>query len=219
MQHDFWHEKWQTGKLGFHQERYNSRLVKQWHRLGLRPGDRVFVPLCGKSLDMCWLSDQGHPVLGLELSDTACREFFLENELDFEVQEGSRFKVFRGEGIELLCGDYFELTVADLDGVNAVYDRAALIALPANMRVDYASKMAELLTAGTPVLLISMDYNEAEMKGPPFSVTPAEIERLFSDQFDIQVLTSSSGPDIVGNLAERGLNSLNEYVYLLTKLP
>jgi len=123
-----------------------------------------------------------------------------------------------GIDIELWCGDWFDLRPGDLDGVRLVYDRAALIALPQPMRGDYAAHLAALLQPRAQVFLISMDYDERQMKGPPFSVPEAEVRRLFAADFAIDIITQSSGPDIVGNLADRGLDSLNEKVYRLRRL-
>ena len=123
-----------------------------------------------------------------------------------------------GVDIELWCGDWFDLRPGDLERARLVYDRAALIALPQAMRGDYAAHLAALLQPRAQVFLISMDYDERKMKGPPFSVPEAEVRRLFAADFAIDIITQSSGPDIVGNLADRGLDSLNEKVYRLRRL-
>lgn len=222
MDHDFWHQRWAAGRLGFHQQKVNTRLRKFWNTTTPVKGGKVLAPLCGKSLDMLWLATEGYRVIGIEINDIACRDFYVENELHYTRQDGTRFVKFaggNGGGIELWCGDFFDLEPADLNEVSIVYDRAALIALPAAMRPGYASHLAALLRPGARIFLISMDYDESKMKGPPFSVPEDEVRGLFEKEFSVDIITQSSGPDIVGNLAARGLDTLNEKVYLLRRLP
>lgn len=219
MDHDFWHQRWTAGRLGFHQQKVNSRLRKFWGTLAPARGGKVLVPLCGKSLDMLWLARAGCRVFGVEISDTACRDFYAENELQYTRKDDAPFVKFSGGDIELWCGDFFDLKPDDLYDIRVVYDRAALIALPEAMRAGYASRLAVLLQPGSRILLISMDYDESKMQGPPFSVPENEVRGLFEKQFSIDIITCSSGQDIVGNLAARGLDTLDEKVYLLERLP
>ncbi len=217
MEPDFWHERWKENRIGFHQQKINSRLKKLWPVLEVPAGARILVPLCGKTLDMLWLRDAGHEVLGVELSAEACAAFFEENELPCARRGGDRFEHFTGEGIELLAGNFFTLGSNDTADIAAAYDRAALVAMPAAMRPDYANHLAELLPKGSQVLLISMDYDQQRMDGPPFAVPENEVRSLFSPAFDVEIIATSSGPDIVGNLAERGLDTLEEKVYRLVR--
>lgn len=217
MDHVFWHQRWMEGQLGFHQEKVNSRLCKFWPQLGVAKNERVFVPLCGKSLDMVWLAREGYRVFGVDLSPIACRDFFTENGIDFEEIQCGEFRRFSGHGVELWSGDFFVLTSDDLNDVRSVYDRASLVALPAGMRDDYANHLASLLGADTQVLLLSMDYDQCKMTGPPFSVPEDEVRSLFDGSFRLELLSQASGPEIVGNLAQRGLDTLTEKVYLLTR--
>ncbi|MGR3983907.1 MAG: thiopurine S-methyltransferase [Gammaproteobacteria bacterium] len=217
MQLAFWRQRWAEGRLGFHQEKVNSRLRKFWREVEPAPRAKVFVPLCGKSLDMLWLASRGHRVIGSELSEIACRDFFTENALRYAETAGARFVRLSGGGISLWCGDFFRLRADDLRDVHLAYDRAALIALPAAMRANYAAKLAELSPPGARVFLVGMDYEQRKMKGPPFSVPESEVRELFEECFSVEILTQSSGPDIVGNLAARGLDTLNEKIYLLRR--
>ena len=217
MEPSFWHQRWAENQIGFHQEKINSRLIRLWPLLDLAEGTGVFVPLCGKTLDMVWLAEQGHKVLGVELSESACEAFFHENGLPFDRHRGDRFVELAGERIRLLAGDFFALTAADLAGVTAFYDRAALVALPEPTRPRYAEHMDAVLPSHCQGLCISMSYDEAKMKGPPFSVTDHEVRQLFESAFDVEVVAESSGPDIVGNLRERGLDTLAEKVYHLVR--
>lgn len=167
MDPKFWHERWEADQIGFHQGEINSYLSHHWGELGLPPGAPVFVPLCGKSLDMLWLREQGHPVLGVELSRKAVEAFFAENAIEASVNEREGMVEFSADQLVLYCGDLFDLTPADLGAIGAVYDRAALIALPEAMRRGYAEKMAQLLRPGAHILLVTMEYGEGALEGPP----------------------------------------------------
>ncbi len=210
MKHEFWHQRWEQEQIGFHQQEINGYLTSHWEELGLPDGAPVFVPLCGKSLDMLWLREQGHPVFGIELSRKAVEAFFHENEIEPSVNEGERFIEYSAERLTLFAGDYFALRPSDLGQIQAVYDRAALIALPPEMRPGYVDHLATLLSPGAHVLLVSMHYADGVLQGPPFSVTDDEVQRLFRDAFSIENMGSwdAEGP--------RGV-AVQETVYLLTR--
>lgn len=185
MEHQFWQDRWELNQIGFHQEEINEYLSSHWQALGIRDGAPVFVPLCGKSLDMLWLREQGHAVLGIELSDKALEQFFTENQLPYTREQQGHFTRFNSDQMTLLAGDFFNLTAEDIAPIEAVYDRASLIALPPGMRPDYAQHMAKLLPEGAHILLISLEYDDGMLKGPPFCVREDEVEQLFSEAFDI----------------------------------
>ncbi|MBI5461075.1 MAG: thiopurine S-methyltransferase [Gammaproteobacteria bacterium] len=225
MDPSFWLARWQAGEIGFHQAEINPHLQLYWPALHAAPGSCVFVPLCGKSRDMLWLAGQGHAVMGVEISPIAVADFFEENALTFTTQADARFVRRRAGEIVLLEGDFFDLSRdlsrdlnrADLDGIAAVYDRASLIALPPSLRGRYAEHMAALLSPGTPVLLITLDYPPQEMDGPPFAVSAAEVETLFASTFHIETL---GGQDILAEnprFQARGLTRLQEQVYRLVR--
>ncbi len=211
-----WLERWQDDRIGFHQQKINSRLTRLWPSLQLSKKSGVFVPLCGKTLDMVWIRNQGFKVIGCELSEIACRDFFLENQIEFSSDSAEKFQKYSGDGVSLLQGDIFDMTAEMLTSVSGVFDRAALIALPAETRIRYASHLASILPLDAKILLISMEYDQDKMQGPPFSVSESEVKNLFQPHFNVEVISHSSGPDIVGNLKERGLDTLDEKVYLMT---
>lgn len=217
MEADFWHQRWSENQIGFHQDKTNSRLVRLWADMGIGAGAEVFVPLCGKSLDMLWLAQQGYRVIGVELSESACEAFFSENGLPFSSRRSGAFREYAGESIRLLAGDFFHLQSTDLAEVAAVYDRAALVALPRSMRPDYARHMAAILPGSCRILCIGMSYDQSRMAGPPFSVAEDEVRQLFENAFDIDVVAESAGPEIVGNLRDRGLDTLEEKVYRMVR--
>jgi thiopurine S-methyltransferase len=217
MDERFWHEAWAQHKIGFHQHDVNPALRESWDRLGLAPGDPVLVPLCGKSGDMAWLRGRGHPVLGVELSPRAVEEFFAEHDLVPERRTEGAFEVFEAGGIRILCGNVFGLTAEHLAGIKGVYDRAALVALPPAMRDRYAAILADNLPSGTRMLLVALEYPQAEMDGPPFSISPAEVERLYGGRG--QIVPLSRRPILANEprFIERGLTALDECAYLVTR--
>jgi len=216
-----WHQSWKSGKIGFHQQRINSRLETFWPALGLQTSAPVLVPLCGKSLDMLYLHRLGHPVIGVELSEIAVEAFFVENHLSFERTQSGNLQEFTGTGtalgIRLLAGDLFDLETAQTGPLTGFYDRASLIALPPETRQQYVDKLASLLPVGAVGLLIGLSYDPSKMSGPPFSVSDAEVQTLFAQDFQITELAHSSGPERLGNLADRGLDTMDEHVYHLLR--
>lgn len=219
MNPDFWQERWHRGEIGWHQDAINLHLAEHWPRLQIAPEAQVFVPLCGKSLDMLWLAARGHRVLGVELSPLAVGSFFNENGLDPRVTDEPPFRRFAVDEIEILCGDFFALTPAQLTGVTAVFDRASLIALPPQMRPRYVAHLRGLLDAGTRVLLITLDYDQQEMKGPPFSVPEAEVRALFGGAFAVRRLAEADVWAENPRFRQRGLSRLSELVFELVPTP
>lgn len=186
MEADFWLERWQEGRTRFHRDDVMPLLRQHWPALAVPADSQVFVPLAGKSLDMLWLAQQGHAVLGAELSPLAVAQFFQENDLHPNIVDASDGRHHRAGGIDLFCGDVFALDPQSLANCAAVYDRAALIALPAEMRQRYVSEVYGRLPMGCQVLLITLEYPQAEKAGPPFSVDAAEVQALFSPQWSIE---------------------------------
>lgn len=213
MDRQFWLERWQQNLIGFHREEVNPHVLSFWPSLGPAPGARVFVPLCGKSRDLIWLAAQGHRVLGVELSPIAVRDFFAEHALAPVVDRVGEFERWSAGEIVLLCGDYFHLAAEHLSDVAAVYDRAALVALPAAMRARYASHLLGLLPAAAPMLLVTLEYRQAEMAGPPFSVDEAEVQTLFGGRYEIDRLLDEDILAAEARMRERGLTSLREKVF------
>lgn len=215
MQSEFWHERWQRNEIGFHQEEVNLHLCDFWPQVEAPDGGEVFVPLCGKSNDMVWLRGRGHPVLGVELSPIAVEAFFRENGLVASRSPGERHEQWVADSLKLLCGDYFELQPEDMKDVTAVYDRASLIALPAEMRIRYAKHLIELFGARVPVLLVTLEYPEGQMQGPPFCVHEDEVRRLYGSDYDVERLVERDVLQANPHLRERGIDFLTEKAYLL----
>ena len=217
MQAEFWHERWQRNEIGFHEAAVHAGLQKYWSTLGLPSGCEVLVPLCGKSIDMHWLAERGHRVLGVELSALACAAFFEEAKLAVRVRSDGRFQLFESGPYRLLCGDFFDLTATDLAAVRGVYDRAALVALPPEMRRRYADVLRLRVPAAAPILLITFDYEQQLMAGPPHAVSLDEVHALYASAFKIQVCDDSGRIEPPARLKERGLTWLAELNIALTR--
>jgi len=220
MEATYWQTAWNEDRIGFHQQNINKRLQQHWQDLRAPENCGVFVPLCGKTQDMLWLHAQGHSIIGVELSSKAIKDFFTENALPYQCSDDENFQVFTGtgpaNGITLLAGDFFKLTPAILENCRAFYDRASLIAMPPAMRADYAAHMSTLLHRDARGLLLAITYDQSRMNGPPFSVPDDNVRELLGESFTISELAYFSGPERLGNLAKRGLETLEERVYLLS---
>jgi thiopurine S-methyltransferase len=188
MQADFWHQRWRDNQIGFHQDRPTPLLLKHWSAVGVKAGGRVFVPLCGKSLDMLWFVAQGHRVLGVELSRLAVEQFFAEHKLAPGVRESSLGRHYTSGSIEIICGDAFALDASSLADCDGVFDRAALIALPEAMRRSYVDELHARLPAHCRGLLITLEYPPGEKQGPPFSVSEDEVHERYDRDWRVDTL-------------------------------
>ena len=216
MHHDFWHQRWADNQIGFHQTAPTPLLLKHWPALGVAANARVLVPLAGKSLDMAWLASQGHRVLGVELSQRAVEQFFAEHGLQPETRESRYGHHHEAGGIELIVGDAFGLDAALLQDCAAVFDRAALIALPPDVRVRYASELYARLPAGCRGLLVTLEYPQSERAGPPFSVHEDEVHALYDRDWNISLLEKRPiPPDHPGYVG--GVSRLDTAVYALQR--
>ncbi len=193
MDPDFWHERWRRGETGFHLPAVHDLLIAHGAAVGIRPGARVFLPLCGKTRDIGWLLAQGIRVAGVELSAIAIRDLFAGLGVTPAVSVAGDLVHHRAAGLDIFCGDIFALDADRLGPVDAVYDRAALIALPPALRDRYAPHLMAL-TGRAPQLLITIDYPRGAIAGPPFLVDEAEIRRRYGGAFAVSYL----GPSAVG---------------------
>ncbi|QFU21259.1 thiopurine S-methyltransferase [Shewanella eurypsychrophilus] len=217
MEPAFWHDKWDAKQIGFHLGEVNALLIKYWPRLNLASNSQVFVPLCGKSVDICYLAEQGHDVVGCELSKTAVEDFFSENELQYSIEQQGEIQQFSTEQVTLLQGDLFSLPSEQFSHINAFYDRAALIAWPESMRLAYVEKITALIPAKSIGLLITLDYPQETLKGPPFAVSNDWVMANMSDAFEIELLSCDDVLADNQRFANKGVPWLTESVYKLTK--
>jgi thiopurine S-methyltransferase len=218
LEPEFWQERWRTGQIAFHQPSVDGYLSRYWPELGLASGCRVFVPLCGKSLDLLWLLERGHGVTGVELSAVALESFCMEHGIPAKRRTVGGFDLYESVNLQLYCGDFFALTPEILGPVTAVYDRAALISWRPELRAAYVDHSTSLTSSGTQTLLVTLEYAQEQMKGPPFSVVADDVERLYARNHTILEL---SRQDILAReprFRTRGVTALHEVCYRLTRL-
>jgi len=211
MDANFWHDRWASNEIGFHKSEANPLLVKYVDELSLAKGSRLFLPLCGKTLDIGWLLSRDYRVAGAELSAVAIEQLFAELGVTPTITTVGSLDHYRAPQLDIFVGDIFTVTPELLGPVDAIYDRAALVALPRDMRARYAEHLMTL-TGQAPQLLISFEYDQRVMEGPPFSVSNEEIREHYGQRYGIRVLTSL---DVPGGL--KGRCPAEEAVYLLVK--
>lgn len=218
MEHSFWHSKWNKNEIGFHEPEGNALLVKYSHVLLNVKSDtiesealvnesassektqkRIFVPLCGKTKDIAWLLSKGCEVVGAELSEIAITQLFEDLNLTPTIESSPKGKVYSANHITIFVGDIFKLTPEDIGEVTGVYDRAALVALPNGLRERYAEHMVSL-TRCAPQLLITFDYQQSELQGPPFCVSQSMVENMYKEHYAISLLERS---DLEGGLKKK----------------
>lgn len=217
MDPDFWHQRWHENHIGFHQDQPTPLLLKHWPTLDVKPGSRVFIPLAGKTLDMAWFAAQGYRVLGVELSQLAVEQFFSEHDLTPQITDTRHGRHYSAGNIELICGDAFALDAEALADCHAVFDRAALIALPPDLRRRYVNELHARLPHGTRGLLITLEYPPHEKEGPPFSVPENEVRDLYARDWKIQVLERRDILAQQQNFIDEGVTRLDTIVYRLER--
>ncbi len=217
MDADFWLQRWNEGRIGFHRDAVMPLLEKHWPGLGIPAGGRVFVPLAGKTLDMHWLAAQGHEVLGAELSPRAVQAFFSEAGLEAAIDTDADGVHHRAGPIDLVLGDVFALSAGLLGTLDAVYDRAAIIALPPAMRRRYVAEVYAKLRRGCRGLLITLEYPQAEMQGPPFPVREDEVRGLFAADWEVELLERRDILAQEPRFQADGVSALSTAVYRLRR--
>ncbi len=214
MNPEFWRQRWREGRIGFHRTEVMPLLERHWSALGLASGCRVLVPLCGKSLDMAWLAAQGHPVLGVDVAEPAIEQFLGEQGLEAKVHDSAMGRHYQAGTIELICGDAFTLDAPTLASCHGLYDRAAMIALPPELRQRYVDPVYARMPPGAAALLITLEYPQQEKIGPPFSVDEAEVRARLDPAWSVEVLDRR---DILAHEPGFGVSSLETVVYRLLR--
>ncbi|WP_211441924.1 thiopurine S-methyltransferase [Collimonas humicola] len=211
MEASFWHKKWERGEINFHESEANPLLTAHFEKLHPANGSRVFLPLCGKTRDIAWLLACGYRVAGAELSGHAVSELFKELALEPKISKVGKLTRYSAKDIDILVGDIFDVSAEYLGPIDAIYDRAALVALPLSAREKYASYLMKI-TGAAPQLLITYEYEQALMDGPPFSVNGDEVKQRYGAAYQ---LTLVENRDVAGGL--KGKVASTETAWLLQK--
>ncbi|MFA9420757.1 MAG: thiopurine S-methyltransferase [Gammaproteobacteria bacterium] len=217
MHPDQWLDRWKQNRIGFHESRVNPYLPQYLPRFNLKPGDTIFLPLCGKALDIAWLAEQGFQVIGIELSEIAIISFFTEQGLQYQQFETDQFTLRKSGNISLIQGDYFALEREQLADCKMVYDRASLIAIDEDNRERYCAHMRSIIPVDANMLLITLEYEQAQMNGPPFAVLQQEVEQHYAAHYAVEVLEQNNVIDERPRWRDQGLTHLVESVYRLNK--
>ena len=194
MDTQFWLERWENNQIGFHKDVVNPALIDNVDKLALTPGSRIFLPLCGKTLDCGWLLSRGYRVAGSELSESAIEQLFKGLGAEPEVSQTAKLKLYQAENIDIFAGDFFDLSARTLGTVDATYDRAALIAFPEHMRKQYTAHLMTI-THKARQLLVSFQYEPNPIEGPPFSVNEEEVSRLYGASYALDLISSRDIPE------------------------
>lgn len=211
MDASFWHQRWEKNEIAFHEREANPLLVKYFKQLSLAKGSRVFVPLCGKTLDISWLLSHGYRVAGAELSKIAIEQLFMELGVEPKISGVGEVDHCSANNIDIFVGDIFAVSSKVLGPVDAIYDRAALVALPEEMRKRYTAHLIKI-TDKAPQLLICYEYDQALMEGPPFSISNEEVHAYYTDHYDVALIASTN---VSGGL--KGKCPATENVWLLER--
>ena len=209
MEASFWHQKWENNAIGFHQHIPNPLLVKYFNTLSLDKGDRLFLPLCGKTLDIAWLLERGYRVAGVELSELAIEQLFSSLDVEPKITEIGTLKHYGINNLDIFAGDIFQVSRKILGDVDAVYDRAALVALPETMRLRYAAHLMKI-SGHAQQLLVTFEYDQNAMNGPPFSVIDDEVHTHYQNSYNVSLLEQA---EVKGGL--KGICPATEHVWLL----
>lgn len=194
MNPEFWQQRWQENDIGFHEDQYNPQLLEHFHMLELGASSQVFVPLCGKTRDIQWLLNEDYQVVAVELYEDAVKQLFIALGLTPKVSHEGALKHYQAENISVFSGDIFNLEKQSLGKVDATYDRAAMIALPDEMRKNYCQHLIKL-TDAAPQLLLCYEYPQEEMSGPPFSIGHQQVLFQYQENYDITLLASQLSPE------------------------
>lgn len=213
MEISYWQSRWKKDNTGWHMDEVFPLLKSFWHRLELRKSSTVLVPLCGKSLDIDWLAAQGYRVIGADVSEKAVN--ILKDRLPYSFTKSAKgsFTCYKSASVELWRGDFFRLRKQWLPTIDAIYDKAALIALPPDKRRQYTTHLQNLAESHTQIFVNCFEYEQEEMNGPPYAVMENELQSLFGNRFNIELLYKHSLFNELPQFGQRGLKS-----YLIEKI-
>jgi thiopurine S-methyltransferase len=210
-----WESRWQEGRIGFHLPEVNSYLLRYFDKLLTQDTESVFVPLCGKTLDLRWLARRTKKVVGIELVHKAVQNFFKENKLTHSIQKSGKLNLFSNDNIDLFQGDFFDLNKAQTSLFEAIYDRGSIVAFDRSERQRYVNHLMSFLKPGGRILLITLEYDQNKMTGPPFSVPTDEIEWLYAPYGILELLETSDIFD--ERFRKNGLDGMLERVFQFIK--
>lgn len=211
MDKNFWLERWETNNIPFHLEQTNPSLLKYQHFFTAKTNNNIFLPLCGKTLDIKWFLSQNQNIIGVELSEKAVIELFENLGVNPKVSGLQDMKLYFTKNVAIYVGNIFSLTKELIGNIDYIYDRAALVALPKEVRIKYTSHLMNI-TNSAEQLLITYNYDQTLMDGPPFSLSHNEIETHYSKRYSIKILETLIIPNGL-----KGICPATEEIWYLKK--
>jgi thiopurine S-methyltransferase len=212
MDAHFWHNKWQNNQIAFHRSSPNPLLVAHFDALSLTKDSVIFIPLCGKTLDIAWLLSKGYRIVGAELVESAIEQLFTELAMTPKIAVIGEIKHYSAQNIDIYVGDIFAVTQTLLGPIDAIYDRAALVALPNEIRRQYTAHLMKI-TQQAPQLLIAYHYDQQLVQGPPFSISAQEVHHHYEKHYRLTLIESV---DVEGGM--KGQCEATENVWLLNTI-
>lgn len=216
MTHEDWQQVWNGDKIGFHRSDVNPLLIQYWPTLSAGQDEAVLVPLSGKSMDLVWLAQRHSSVYGSELIECAVASFFSENGLQPKRQTTEEHHWWQANNLTVIEGDFFTIPAESIDAT-VFYDRASLVALAEDQRSGYVAALMGMAPALKHGLLITLEYDPILAGGPPYSVSPSDVEALYGEHFEIKSLGSAPPERIPARMASLNTSSLVEHVFLLIR--
>ncbi len=219
MDKKYWLNRWEVGNIPFNQLTPHRFLIKHFKTLDLQSQEKVFVPLCGKSVDMTWLMQQNQRVIGVEISPIAISDFLKENKLDITQLKDNSFQIYQNASCTLYHGDLFDLTSQHLSEIKAVYDRGSLTALPPKtLRSQYINWLKTVIPLNSKMLLIVFEHGAPDVAEPPFSTPYEDVKLFFNSHFSVTQLEKEFITEIPSHWVARKIHDLYECAYLLKKI-
>lgn len=217
MDKDEWVNAWNEGRTNFHRNGPHEFLVQYYDQVNLPENSNILVPMCGKSHDLIWLKEKGHNVFGVEIVNRPCQEFWSDHKLEFQERSIESAQVYEGDRITIINDDFFNFPRESIpEKIDFIFDRAALVALPEEMRKVHYSRIKELSSPGTKILLDSFEYDRQFETRAPYSVSDAEVKAAYSWVSDFQTLLTEVREMKGNHLSKRGIKEVLDYIYLMT---
>jgi thiopurine S-methyltransferase len=214
--HKEWAGYWAEGRTGFHRSAVHEVLERHWERLAPTADRRVLVPLCGKTLDLPWLASRCAEVVGSEWVEQAVQTFFAEQGLSPDKVALAEHQRYSSANLSLVQGDFMTLQASEIGRFEACWDRAAMVALPQQVRDRYVPSLVSLMQPGGRILLVTYDTEKPIEEGPPYCVRPGEAARRYAAFGQVTLLESiEHTPENNPKVREKGLPWMREDVFLV----
>ncbi|XP_013388873.1 probable thiopurine S-methyltransferase [Lingula anatina] len=212
---DGWIGAWERNSTRWHMPNVNCFLEEFLDvLLAGKKAAKILVPLCGKTIDMKWLADLGHTVIGVDGAEKAATEFFTEQNIAYKVEPCDAIQgtlcCSMDNKIRIYVGDFFKFN-QDFEGqFDAIWDRASLVAIDESDRLQYVNILNSVLKPGCHCLIEAMDFIPSEKSGSPHAIPLECVRELFGNDYNVKLLKCINGQ-------EDGFYSLAPFAPLLSR--